>query len=121
MDFDFQPVEPGTETFFDLGGQLENRHLRMDFVDIVDGGFAVIFEVREQINFVRQGHVADAKHQRIFNRFTLSFGHTEDDGPNVFTDIKFDRANQVPHIFNNQTVDIIQVEAFGTKTLSCRT
>ena len=93
----------------------------MDQADIFDGGFAVIVEVREQIDFVQQGDITDPKHQRIFNRFVFPFGHAEDHGPGVLADIKFGRADQVPHIFNNQTVDIIQVEDFGTKTLSCRT
>jgi hypothetical protein len=75
-----------------------------------EGLVLLVIQVREQVDLVQQGRIAQPKHGGVFHRFVLAFGHAQDHHPDVLADVELRRAHQVAHVFDDQQRDRIEVD-----------
>ena len=81
------------------------------WIEAEDSLFCLIeIEVKiiQSVHFVDQHQVADAEHQRVFERFVVAFGNTEDHDVPVGAGVEFGRADKVADILENEKVGLFE-------------
>ena len=65
---------------------------------------------RRQIGLVDQDKLDRAKHERVFQRLVLAFGHGKDHDPDVLPDLELRRTDEIADILDDEQIDVLERE-----------
>ena len=72
--------------------------------------FQTEISVSQQINLVNEQQRRLPKHKRVFKRLFITFGHAEDHDLEILPHLEFGRAHEVTYVFDNEYIDIRQID-----------
>src|SRR3984885_3901398 len=104
-----EEVEIVVHSFAAPGRKFENLHTGPDRLDIAESSLPVEFNRRGQIHFCNHSHIGAVKNCRILERLILAFGYRKKHKPKILTQIVGRRTYQVPHIFDEKEIELIEI------------
>src|ERR1700733_4366096 len=104
-----EEVEIVVHSFAAPGRKFENLHTGPDRLDIAESSLPVEFNRRGQIHFCNHCHVGTVKDCRILERLILAFRYRKKHKPKILTQIVGRRTYQVPHIFDEKEIELIDI------------
>src|SRR3984957_12826857 len=107
-----EEVETVAHSLAAPGRKFKNLHTGPYRLDIAVCGLPVEFPRRGQIHFCNHCHVGTVKNCRILERLILAFRYRKKHKPKILPQIVGRRAYQVPHIFDEKEIELIEIPLF---------
>ena len=112
MNLFFQPGKPGGQALSGTTGNFEDFLPRIDLAGSFPNLSHIAIDVWQEVDLIDQEHGGELKHQGIFGRFVIAFGHAQNHDLFIFAEIEFSGTNQVPDVFDDQQVERLQIQGF---------
>ena len=95
------------------GRDFEDDDAGADAARVLLAFLDVEVEMRQQVGLVEQHDCRVVKHLRVFERFVLTFGDGKNGDLVVFPQVERGRTDEVANVFDQQHVQVVEVEALG--------
>ena len=71
-------------------------------------GIPVEVHIGSQIDLVHDDRVHSREDARVLVGLVVSFGNAGNDDTDLFAQLKFDRADEIPDVFNKENIDVLE-------------
>lgn len=102
-----QPVAQNIDSFSGFCRNGENFQIGVTSVGIPFDSVHIEVEIRQNVDLVDDQRVANLEYKGILKRLVVPFGNGEDHDVFYCTCVELGRAHKVPHVFENDKVQIL--------------
>ena len=116
MDAVAQPIGPSVNALTLRRCDGENRCLRIELGNFVAESFLVEIEHAHGVDLVQDNGLARLENAGILQRLVVAFWHGQNHDLGAFAQVEIGGTHEVAHIFDNDEVEVVQVERIDRAT-----